>query len=342
MTGKRRRATPGQTVAAWIVLAVLVGIAGWLWHKQAILSPAVEAALRPPPPAGAVRPAGTAAFATPAFLEALPGGAPAGPVESFDPDTLSDKIDGKAELYLAAHFKEMSCRTFAGPDNARYQVGIYAMATPKDAFAVASAQRRHGATAVAFAPEATLTENTVSFTAGRHYVEISVNRIGVHNRETLLAMGKALAGRIPSEQASAGTARKETALFPAEGLEAQSVRLAATDAMGLAGFANVYTADYALPKGQATAFLAIRDTPGAATADAAAFAAFLGQNGYVPATAPPGTVLPAGAKLLAADGSFEIIFTRGALLTGVHDAQSLDAALDLAGRLEKRLAERLP
>lgn len=342
MAGRRTRTTPGQTVAAWIVLVLLGGIAGWLWHKQAILSPAVEAALRPPVPTGTVRPAGAAAFATPAFLDALPGVETAGTVESFDPDTLSDKIDGKAELYLAAHFKEMSCRTFAGPDGARYQVYVFAMDSPKDAFAVASAQRRPGATPTDFAPEATLTENTVSFTAGRHYVELSADRVGPQNQASLLAMAKALAGRIPAEAATAGAAPSETALFPAEYLDTASVRLAASDAMGLAGFSNVYTADYALPKGQATAFLAVRDTPQAATADAGAFAAFLGQNGYAQAAAPPGATPPDGAVLLAADGSFEIIFTRGKVLAGVHDAQSLDAALDLAGRLEKALAEKLP
>jgi hypothetical protein len=342
MTGRRLRSSPGQTVVAWTVLAILAGLAGWLWTRQSILSPAVEAALRPPQPVGTVRPAGAAAFATAAFLDALPAVNPAGPVESFDLDTLSDKIDGKAELYLAAHFKEMSCRAFNGPDGTRYQVYLYAMEAPRDAFAVLSAQRRPGATTSEVTPDASLTENTLSFTKGSHFVELTADRAGARTQAGLADMGASLANRLPGDATPAGVALTETAIFPTEGLDPPSLRLAASDAMGLAGFSNVYTADYALPGGQATAFLAIRDTPPAAVADAGAFAAFLTQNGYAPASPPPTTPPPDGATVLAADGSFEIIFTRGRVLAGVHDATSLPVALDLAGRLNRALAERKP
>jgi hypothetical protein len=342
MAGKRARSTPGQTVAAWAVVVLLVVLAGWLWRRQSIISPAVEAALRPPPPAGSVRPAGAAAFATAAFLDSLPGAAAAGPVESFDPDTLSDKIDGKAELYLAAHFKEMSCRAFSAAGGAKVQAYLYAMAAPRDAFAVLSSQRRPGATASAITADASLTENTLSFTKGRHYVELVADRAGPGVQAGLTGLGTALAGSLPAETAGTAPRLSETTLFPSDGLEAASVRLAASDAMGLAGFSNVYTADYNLPQGQATAFLAVRSEAGQAVADAGAFAAFLTGNGYAPASPPPTSPPPTGATVLAMDGSFEIIFTRGPVLAGVHDAQSLEAALDLAGRLDKALEGKIP
>ncbi len=333
------RASRGQEAAAWAVLAALAAIAVWLYIRQSAPNPAVELALRPPQMAGAVRPAGSRSFATAAFLDALPGTAPVSAVDSYDPDTLSDRIDGKAELYLAAHFQEMSCRAFVAPDGARVQVYVYAMQAPRDAFAVLSAQRRPGAAPSEVSADAYQTENALYFTKGRHYVELVADRAGPETLAGLSAMAAALAGLLPDDAATGRAELAETALFPTDGLDAASVRLAASDAMGMAGFSNVYTADYALPQGPATAFLAVRDAPDAAEADARAFAAFLSQNGYVPQTSPDA---PAGATVLAADGSFEIIFTRGRVLAGVHDAQSLSAALDLAGRLSRALEGKMP
>ena len=64
-------------------------------------------------------------FADAAWLESLPGAQPAGPTESYDPETLSDRIDGKAELYLAANFQEMSIRAFKLPDGCKNQSSLW-------------------------------------------------------------------------------------------------------------------------------------------------------------------------------------------------------------------------
>ncbi len=40
---------------------------------------------------------------------------------------------------------------------------------------------------------------------------------------------------------------------------------------------------------------------------------------------------------MALDNSFEMVFVQGRTLAGVHDATSLDAALDLAAKVRPRL-----
>ena len=50
----------------------------------------------------------------------------------------------------------------------------------------------------------------------------------------------------------------------------------------------------------------------------------------------------AGAVLLVADGSYEILWTRGRMLAGVHDATTLEAALALAQELDAGLVKTLP
>jgi hypothetical protein len=337
MAPKRSRTGRGERAAAWTVLALLAAAAVWLGLAQARLSPAVEVALAPPRPAGAMAAtAGGRTFATAGFLGDLPGAAPATPVASYDPDTLSDRIDGKAELYLAAGFKEMSTRAYRLAGGARVDAWIYAQATPAGAFAVLSGQRRAGARPSPLSPDAYATENAVYFTKGNLYVELVADQDDAATGQELAALGAALAATLPGDApAGAGQAKAagpvdEKTLFPTDGLDAGSVRLAASDAMGMAGFSNVYTAEYTLPQGAATAFLARRATPAEAAREARAFAGFIAQNGYTPKAA---SGLPDGAVLLAADGSFEIVWAKGTLVAGVHDAVSREAALALASRL---------
>ena len=374
----------GQRRAAWTVLACLAAVACWLGLTQSRFNPAVLVALSPPPltgsMAGKMAAAGPAqgvqgrALATAAPLEALPDVTPASPVESYDPATLSDRIDGKAELYLAANFKEMSCRAFLLPNGAHVDASVYAQAAPKDAFAVLSAQRRPGSRPLPLAPDAYATENALYFTRANHYVELVADRADAATMADLERLAAALYAALPDGSAAVAASPTQTpapmpaagpaappvpgptplaapavppvvdekTLFPTAGLTADSLRLAAADAMGMAGFSNVYTAEYTLPAGSATALLAWRDAQATATAEARAFADFLTQNGYAAAPLPPhAPPLPAGAVLLVADGSYEILWTRGRMLAGVHDATSRQAALELARELDAGLAKAL-
>ena len=342
----------GQRAAAWTVLACLAAIAVWLGLTQARFSPAVLVALTPPHVIGSMAgdTATARAFATAAPLQDLAGTTPASAIESYDSVTLSDRIDGKAELYLAANFQEMSCRAVTLPNGARVDVYVYAQDTPADAFSVLSAQRRQGARPLpTLAPDAYATPNAVYFTRDGHYVELSADRADPDTMVGLETLAATLFAALPAEapapggQADAPSRPDPKTLFPTEGQTADSVRLAVSDAMGMAGFSNVYTAQYALPAGAATALLAERDSPEQAAAEARAFAEFLRQNGYAAAPLPlDAPRLPADAVLLEADGSYEILWTRGSLLAGVHDAVSRPAALALAQALAAALDKAWP
>jgi len=352
VVSRRRGPGRGERAAAWTVLACLAALACWLGLTQSRFNPAVLVALSPPKLAGTVAAgADGRAFATAALLAELPGATPASAVESYDPATLSDRIDGKAELYLAANFQEMSCRALTLPNGAHVDAYVYAQAEPKDAFAVLSAQRRSGSRPLPLAPDAYATENALYFTRGNHYVELTADRADPETVAGLETLAQHLFDTLPAgpaQAAASGPAGNAAApdpksLFPATGLDAASVRLAASDAMGMAGFSDVYTAEYTLPAGPATALLALRDAPQDATADARAFAEFLTQNGYAAAPLPEGApTLPAGAVMLAADGSYELLWTRGRMLAGVHDAAGVEAALALARELDAALAKALP
>ena len=322
-----------QKLTGYGILALLGLIAVWLLVAQSRFNPAVIVAMRAPELKG--RPqaaAGQAQAATAALIPEVPGFTPLTPIESYGPDNLSDKIDGKAELYLSANFKEMSCRSFglgAGGET-HVDVYLYDMGSAPNAYAVFTGQRRPGSPNSSLTTNAYTTANALFFTQGRFYVEIVADRAAETLQKSLETYATALLAKLPTQ----GATKNQAELLPKEGLALDSVRLSATDTFGLEGLNNVFTGEYSLKDGKATAFMAQRDTPKQALAEAKRYLDFLAANGYqkVQAPAPTGDL-----QVLVLDNSFEIVFVEGRTLAGVHDATSLPAALELAAKLRTAL-----
>jgi hypothetical protein len=161
-------------------------------------------------------------------------------------------------------------------------------------------------------------------------VEIVADRAAETLQGSLEAYAKALLGKLPAE----GETRDAAALFPKEGLARETVRLCPTDTFCLEGLNNVLTGEYTLKDGKATAFLAQRDTPKQAQAEAKRYLEFLAANGYQKVQTPGAA---GDLPVLALDNSFEIVWVEGRTLAGVHDATSLPAALELAAKVRAAL-----
>ena len=333
------RVSAGEKAAGYAILAVLATTAVWLLISQAQFNPAVIVAMNHPKGAGRLvtgQQAGGASL-TASYLADLQGVAALSPVESYNPESLSDKIDGKAELYLASGFQEMSCRSFAAGDTgqARVEIYLYAMESSKDAFAVFSGQRRSGGEQLSLTTNAYATENAFFLTRDRFYIELVADQATPEIRPALEAQAQALLAVLPQE----GSQSADAELFPAKGLHKDSVRLAVSDALGMEGLENVYTADYSLEHGEAGAFLAVRQSPEEALSQAGAYVKFLASNGFKqiqPAGSPP------GATVMALDTMVQVVMAKGRVLAGVHDAVSPQAALELAGEVAKAVEGEKP
>jgi hypothetical protein len=320
-----------RTPVAAATLACLAAIAGTLLWTQSHFNPAVANFLR-----AAAGPSGGAAPGAQAAILPLPEGVTALTApERFDRESLSDKIDGKAELYLSAGFTGLAAQRLAvaDPAGAWIEVFLYSMGSVENAYAVFSSQRRADGVPIGIAEFAYRAENAVFFVHGPTYVEMIAS-----DREARLAqvMEELAAGFVGSQPAAPSAAIAERDLFPAEGLAAAGITLIPADAFGLEGFDRVFTAVYAVPGGEATAFLARRDGPQAAAAAAAAFAEFLTAYGGEPKG--EGEPVP-GARAIAIMDTYAVVFARGDFVAGVHEAPDLAQALALAGRLAARLKE---
>jgi hypothetical protein len=330
MARGRAKVGAAQKLTGYVILAVLGLITVWLLVQQSRFNPAVIVASRAPQLTGRVQAVATQApKATAAFIPEVPGFTPLGPVESYGPENLSDKIDGKAELYLPAGFKEMSCRSFelAAAGKAHVDVYLYDMGSPPNAFAVFSGQRRPGSPSIPLTANAYATANALFFTQGRFYAEVVADRASEALGSSLQAYATALLAKLPA----AGEAKEEGARFPKEGLAPDTVRLSATDTFGLEGLNKVLTGEYTLKSGKATGFMARRETPEQAQAEAKRYLDFLAANGYqkVLYSGPAGDL-----QVFVLDNSFEVVLVQGRTFAGVHDATSQAAALELAGKLE--------
>lgn len=329
-----------ETSIAWSIIGVLVLIAAGVLVKQSIYDPALFKISPPERPAAeksAVKASADSRSSAgaldlsrfvPKDLKVL------SPPEHFGPETLSDKIDGKAELYLPAGFIGLDCQRFSKVDDPKswVEIFVYDMGTYKQAFSVYSAQRRSEAEPSDLAPMAYKTKNALYWIHGKYYVEAVASVSSEAMLESIASFGKSFISTVPAQKEEIG----EMALFPQKDLVEGSVTLLSTDVFGMEGFENVYTGRYNAGSGELTAFLSRRQSAEEAKKRAEAYHSFLIENG---GTDTPFDAPVQGAFLVNIMDTFEIIFYQGPFLAGVHEADSREDAEDLALRLRKKLIE---
>ncbi len=305
------------------ILSVLALIAVGIFIVQSEFNPAVVQLYSEPLLNGQSLPASP--VPTPAAIMPLPKGfSVMTPAETFEPRTLSDKINGKAELYLSAGFKRLQSQRFAD-DSASdrwFEIFVFDMATQDNAFAVYSSQQREDAVPVDLGPYAYTTANALFWVHGPYYLELIASQDSDDARESMLQIAKNF------NQITAVDTRKvkETDLFPPHDLDRKSITLIPTDAFGMANFDRVLVADYTTGGILLSAFVSNRESPAAATRLAESYRQFLVAFGGKETEAE-------GLFIVEILDAYEIIFTHGPYIAGIHEATDRDRAMELARSL---------
>ncbi|MFO7708631.1 MAG: DUF6599 family protein [Desulfobacterales bacterium] len=328
-----RKANPGgERFAAVAVLGCLLLIAAGIGLSQFRFNSAVlnlsAIAQTPLKENGPSPPAGAPLIPTPAGLAVLT------PPESFDRETLSDKIDGKAELYLSAGFVRLDCQRLAlsGRPEAWLEAFVYDMGSAPNAFAVFSAQRRADVTPAAVGDFSYRAGNALFVAHGHYYLEL----IASAEDERLAAALEELAESFIRSRPVAAAAISERDLFPKNGLIGESISLIAADAFGVAGLDQVFTATYKRQSADLTAFLSRRTDAPAAAERVRSYTEFLtAYGGELVASDSP---VP-GAAVVAIMDAYMVVFAQGPFFAGVHEAADKELALELARELAAALKE---
>ena len=261
---------------------------------------------------------------------------PLSALEQFDSATLSDKINGKAELYLSSGFVAMQSQRFknkALPD-LWMEMFVYDMGTPQNAFSVFSVQRRDDAEPLELTGHAYRTPNAVFLVHGPFYLEIVASDVTseVHGPMQLLAETFVRNTRVEAAKVS------EKDLFPPQGLQAENIAMIAANAFGFESFDKVFTSLYETGEAgsETMAFVSHRSSAQEAADLAAAYQKFL--------LAFDGRIVEAelpikGATMIEILDTYEIVFAIGPYLAGVREAEDTTQATGLASRLYAHLKE---
>jgi len=256
--------------------------------------------------------------------------------ETFGPDTLSDKIDGKAELYLSAGFKRLQCQRFSAAASAEtwMEIFIFDMASQKNAFAVYSSQQREdAASSPALGRYAYRTANALYWVHGPNYVELIASEASEAILNRMQALAEAFNRTTPVDTETI----TETALFPKAGLDPQSITLIPADAFGFEKFDRVFVAEYHFNGSTLSAFISARGSPEAAKDLAAGYRAFLLAFG---GTAVEGSGIR-DAVIVEIMDEYDLIFTRDLFVAGVHAAADKSQAVRLARSLDAGIEEAI-
>jgi len=308
-----------ETLTSWAILALLSAIGAGIFLAQFRDNPVNRSI---PIPKAAQSQSLTAMISVPDTLIPMTAS------EQFDPASLSDKIDGKAELYLSAGFRQLQCQRFSEKGNPAswLEVFVFEMQTPSGAFSVFSTQRRDGAQPIDFAPLSYLTANAVYLSHGAYYLEI----IAASPSEKLSEAMRAILGNFIKAHPVKKAASDESALFPKTGLIEGSMTLMAADVFGYDALNKVFTAKYRIDNVEMLAFLSRRSTPDEALQLAEGYYHFLMNFGGKDAEIKD-------AKMIEIMDNYDVIFSKGNMLAGVHESPNKDAAQKLAAMLAEEI-----
>lgn len=314
-----------------MILGILAIISGAVFIAQFSYNTAVQQ-MAPVLAAGDARMGAAPASISKSVISLPPGQSPLSPPEIFDTTTLSDKINGKAELYLSAGFVQLSSQRFKDQSagDVWIEVFVYDMGAPQNAFSVFSAQRRDDAQTLQLGQYAYRTPNALFFVHGHFYVEIVASDISESVISPMIAMAEAFIAEHPIEIQTIG----EKELFPKEGLVETSIALVAADAFGYNRYDQVFTASYMLQDIELMAYYSRRKTASEAKELALSYRDFL---------------IAFGGKMIETDlaidtaemihilDTYEVIFYHGPYLAGVREAADQQAARELAEQLFNRI-----
>jgi hypothetical protein len=262
---------------------------------------------------------------------------PLSPPEVFGPLNLSDKIDGKAGLYLSAGFKRLESQRFKTDKDstAWMEVFIYDMGNTENAFSVFSAQQRDDGKPADLGQFSYRTQNALYWVHGPYYLEIIGSTPTEENMMAMQLFAEAFVRNIKVETKS----MVERDLFPSNGLDQNSIVLIPDNAFGYEGLDRVFIAGYKIKDTELTAFISRRKTPLQAQKLASAYHRFLLAFGGEKQASSP---LIANARVVMILDTYEVIFSQGSYTAGVREATETAQAISLAIALKKNLEKNAP
>ncbi len=180
----------------------------------------------------------------------------------FQPDNLWEYINGGAEGYLVFGFRGVVTADYENEKASQQAVvDIYLMANDLCGFGIYAAERSYDAAYVDIGAQGYLTSNALHFYQGPYYIKLTSFQEGDEVGRQLKSLAEVILSRIGGEPA----VPEELAVFPQEGLLANSERYLARDMLGQNELKNGFTAEYLLAGTEFKLFFILHDDLDSAT-----------------------------------------------------------------------------
>ncbi len=281
------------------------------------------------------KPAVAPAAAT-ALLPSVPGGAWSAPqqISTYNPGNLWEKIDGRAEQYLAFEFERLIFGTYrlAADPGSAVDCYIYEMRDPLKAYGIYQAERSGHPQELKVGKEGYRGKGTIFFIKGKAYVQLIAAEDAKVADEQTLQLAEAIAGSIKDE----GGGNWAEDVLPKQDLVAGSFSYQPKNAFNLDFLNDVFAAEYEAGDVHMVLFVHRAENAAAAKKLFEEYAEYVPKQGKVVEKAES-----AGGETLIADfgGEYDIIFYKGSYFAGANAASSLPAAKKRIGELRDALKD---
>lgn len=260
--------------------------------------------------------------------------APAG-IAEYNPGNLWEKINGRAEQYLAFDFERLVFGSYAlvRDLSATVDCYVYQMRDAVKAFGIYQAERPEHVTRAAIGNDGYRGERSLFFRKGRSYVQLVVGESAEVDGEQLTKLAEGIAAWLPDSEVGIWA----ESVLPKDGRVEGSFVFLAKDAFSLDFLGQVFAAEYESGDVRMTLFVhEAKDEP-AARGLVEQYARHARRLGKVLER----TDDSAGSVLSAEfSGEFDIIFSTGRYFGGATMASDLEAgrrrAMSIRDELKKR------
>jgi len=249
-------------------------------------------------------------------------------VGQFTADNLYERINGRAELYLAYDVIGLTTATFEDKDDiGRFvEVSVFDMGNPTNAFGIFSVERFQGDPPLDLGRLSYCSDSNAYIWKGKYYITIVVS----DSTEEFQQISLDLANKVSAALIDSGERVWGLSALPQDNLITDSVQYFKVDAMGLDFMQNTYTAEYLKGKTTIKTFLSQQASLDAALDLVERYAEYSQEYGQ----GYKRTKID-GAEFVLCDmgGTFDVIFQKGRIVSGVLSANHQDRALEIASDL---------
>jgi hypothetical protein len=249
-------------------------------------------------------------------------------VGQFTADNLYERINGRAELYLAYDVVSLTTATFEDKtDIGRFiELSVFDMGNPTNAFGIFSVERFQGDPPLDLGRMGYLSDSNAYIWKGKYYITIVVS----DSTEEFEQLSLDLASKVTAALIDSGERVWGLSALPQEHLINDSVQYFKVDALGLDFIQNTYTAEYL--KGETTikAFLSQQTNPDDALDLVERYEEYSQEYGQGFKRR-----IKNGAEFVLCDmgGTFDVVFRKGRIVGGVisvnHQVKAIEIAFDL-------------